>query len=92
MIKVQPYGPFKIGCCSLDEGEYVCSRCTVFGLDCDEVQVLVRSGLKMTDCNKDEEGVEVRSSVFKVTKLPSARTDLYLKVKTSKPFGDKQVL
>lgn len=50
----------------IDEGEYVCSRCTVFGLECDEVQVLVRSGFKMTDCNKEEEGVEVKNSVFKV--------------------------
>ncbi len=50
----------------IDEGEYVCSRCTAFGLECDEVQVLVRSGFKMTDCNKEEEGVEVKNSVFKV--------------------------
>ncbi len=55
-----------IFCMFIDEGEYVCSRCTVFGLECDEVQVLVRSGFKMTDCNKEEEGVEVKNSVFKV--------------------------
>ena len=44
----------------------MCARCTVFGLECDEIQTLIRSGFKMTDCNKEEEGVEVKNSVFKV--------------------------
>ena len=27
---------------------------------------MIRAGFKMTDCNQDEEGVEVKSSIFKV--------------------------
>lgn len=50
----------------LDEGEYVCPRCTVFGLEKAEVQTLIERGFKMTDHNKEEEGLEVNSSAFKV--------------------------
>ena len=50
----------------LDEGEYVCPVCTVFGLEEDEVQALIKSGFKMTDHNKEDEGYEVKSSAYKV--------------------------
>ena len=44
----------------------MCPRCTVFGLDKDEVRELINLGFKMTDHNKEDEGYEVRSSPFKV--------------------------
>jgi len=49
-----------------DEGEYVCPVSTVFGLEQDEVQLLIQTGLKMTDHNKGDEGYEVKSSAFKL--------------------------
>jgi len=49
-----------------DEGEYVCPRCTVFGLEKEEVQSMIEQGLKITDHNKEDEGYEVNSSIFKV--------------------------
>ena len=52
-----------------DEGEYVCPRCTVFGLEKEEVQSMIEQGYKFTDHNKEEEGYEVNSSIFKVTNL-----------------------
>ena len=51
-----------------DEGEYICPVCTIFGLDKEEVQTLIASGLKMTDHNKEAEGYEVKNSAFKVNK------------------------
>jgi len=48
-----------------DEGEYVCPRCTVFGLEKEEVQALIEQGFKLTDHNKEEEGYEVNNSIFK---------------------------
>jgi hypothetical protein len=50
----------------VDEGEYICPRCTLFGLEKPEVQTLIEAGFKMTDHNKEEEGYEVQNSVFKV--------------------------
>ena len=50
----------------LGEGEYICPICTIFGLEDEEVQILVDSGLKMTDHNVDDEGYEVEISAFKV--------------------------
>ena len=52
-----------------DEGEYICPVSTVFGLEPDEVQTLIKSGLKMTDHNREDEGFEVKSSAFKVISL-----------------------
>ena len=52
-----------------DEGEYVCPRCTVFGLEKDEVQSMIEQGFKFTDHNKEDEGYEVNSSIFKVTQI-----------------------
>ena len=49
-----------------DEGEYVCPRCTIFGLEKDEVKTLIEAGFKLTDRNKDDEGYEIMSSAFKV--------------------------
>ena len=49
-----------------DEGEYICQRCTIFGLEKDEVQALIKLGFKMTDHNTEDEGYEVESSIFKV--------------------------
>merc|ERR1712024_417104 len=49
-----------------DEGEYICPRCTVFGLEKEEVETLIGDGFLMTDHNKVEEGYEVQSSVFKL--------------------------
>ena len=40
--------------------------CTVFGLEEDEVKVLIGEGLKMTDHNKEDEGYEVKNSAYKV--------------------------
>ncbi len=40
--------------------------CTVFGLEDEEVQGLIRAGFKMTDHNKEDEGYEVKNSAFKV--------------------------
>ena len=67
--KVFTYSSFKVPIdylLFLDEGEYICPRCTIFGLEKDEVQTLVGLGFKMTDHNKEDEGYEVQSSVFKV--------------------------
>merc|ERR1712012_1006098 len=52
-----------------DEGEYVCPRCTIFGLEKEEVKTLIEAGLKLTDRNKDDEGYEIMSSAFKVMRL-----------------------
>ena len=52
----------------LGEGEYICPVCTIFGLEDDEVQILIDSGLRMTDHNIDDEGYEVEISAFKVSK------------------------
>ncbi|TRY64231.1 hypothetical protein TCAL_14333 [Tigriopus californicus] len=49
-----------------DEGEYICPMCTVFGLDDEEVQTLIKAGLKMIDRNKEDEGYEVKNSAFKL--------------------------
>ena len=49
-----------------DEGEYTCPRCTVFGLDKEEVAGLISQGFLMTDNNTEEEGYEVKSSCFKL--------------------------
>ena len=51
----------------IDEGEYVCQRCTIFGLEKYEVEALIKLGFKMTDHNTDDEGYEVESSIFKVS-------------------------
>ena len=50
----------------IGEGEYICPVCTIFGLEDEEVQVLIDSGLKMTDHNIEDEGYEVEISAFKV--------------------------
>ena len=50
----------------LGEGEYICPVCTIFGLEDEEVQVLIDSGVKMTDHNVQDEGYEVEISAFKV--------------------------
>ena len=50
----------------LDEGEYVCPRCTVFGLDKEELAKLMHLGIKFTDHNKEEDGYEAHTSIFKV--------------------------
>ena len=52
----------------LGEGEYICPVCTIFGLEDEEVQILIDSGLRMTDHNIDDEGYEVEISAFKVSK------------------------
>ena len=49
-----------------DEGEYICPRCTVFGLEKDEVAHLLEKGFKMTDHHKDEEGYEIETSGFRL--------------------------
>jgi hypothetical protein len=67
-----------------DEGEYVCPRCTVFGLEDDEVQSLIAAGLKMTDHNKEDEGFEVKSSAYKVMRELGKRLGY-------EPQGDTQV-
>ena len=38
----------------------------MFGLEKEEVETLIGDGFLMTDHNKEEEGYEVQSSVFKV--------------------------
>ena len=53
------------------EGEYICPVCTIFGLEDAEVQVLIDSGLKMTDHNVEDEGYEVEISAFKVNLIES---------------------
>ena len=40
--------------------------CTIFGLEDEEVQILIDAGMKMTDHNIDDEGYEVEISAFKV--------------------------
>ena len=47
------------------EGEYTCQLCTVFGLDKEEREILRGVGLKITDRNKEAEGYEIKTSVFK---------------------------
>lgn len=51
---------------SIDEGEYICPMCSVFGLDDEEVQTLIKNGFRMTDHHKEDEGYEVKNSAFKV--------------------------
>lgn len=50
--------------------------CTVFGLEEDEVKVLIGEGLKMTDHNKEDEGYEVKNSAYKVR--TDQRTELLI--------------
>merc|ERR1711893_471089 len=52
-----------------DEGEYICPCATVFGLEDDEVQTMLKAGLKMTDRNKEDEGYEVKTSAFQLMRL-----------------------
>ncbi|XP_040576020.1 uncharacterized protein [Lepeophtheirus salmonis] len=52
-----------------DEGEYVCPRSTIFGLENVEVKALISLGLQLTDRNKDVEGYEVLSSAFKLMRI-----------------------
>lgn len=52
-----------------DCGEYICPVSTVFGLEREEVEVLINAGLKMTDHNVDDEGYEVKSSAFKLLRI-----------------------
>ena len=58
--------------CFLDEGEYVIPMCTVFGLEAEEKDWLVKNqdkcGLtdQLTDKNKDEDGIEIATSAYKV--------------------------
>ena len=47
----------------------MCPRCTVFGLEKEEVQSMIEQGFKFTDHNKEDEGYEVNSSIFKVTQI-----------------------
>ena len=47
----------------------MCPRCTVFGLEKEEVQSMIKQGFKFSDKNKEEEGYEVNSSIFKVTQI-----------------------
>ena len=47
------------------EGEYTCQLCTVCGLDKEERETLRGVGLKITDRNKEAEGYEIKTSVFK---------------------------
>merc|ERR1711993_10301 len=49
-----------------DEGEYVCPRCTIFGLDKEELAKLMHLGIKFTDLNKEEDGYEAHTSIFKL--------------------------
>ena len=66
------YWQFRI---STDEGEYVCPRCTIFGLEKEEVKTLIEAGLKLTDRNKDDEGYEIMSSAFKVNQILNRNFD-----------------
>ena len=63
-------------CLFTDEGEYICSVCTVFGLERDEIQVLIENGMRCTDHNKESEGYEVQNSAFRVTKKYYGGIDL----------------
>ena len=49
-----------------DEGEYVAPRCTVFGLEKDEIKHLIEKGFKLTDHHKDEEGYECETSAYRL--------------------------
>ena len=68
-------------CLFTDEGEYICSVCTVFGLERDEIQVLIENGMRCTDHNKESEGYEVQNSAFRVTKNIIAVLILSFKIK-----------
>ena len=63
-----------------DEGEYVIPMCTVFGLEDEEKVWLIRNQAKcdltdqLTDKNKDEDGIEIATSAYKVC----YRSDDYL--------------
>ena len=56
----------------LDEGEYVIPMCTVFGLEDHEKTWLIKSQAKLNlkdqllDRNKEEDGIEVSTSSYKV--------------------------
>ena len=70
--KIRGSSHFQVHICikhkiSSDEGEYICPRCTVFGLEKAELQELIGLGFKITDHNKEDEGYEVQSSAFKVS-------------------------
>ena len=55
-----------------DEGEYLIPMCTVFGLKAAEREFLVKNQVKLdmsdqiTDKNRDNEGIEVATSAYKV--------------------------
>ena len=44
----------------------MCPKCTVFGLDKEELAKLMHLGIKFTDHNKEEDGYEAHTSIFKV--------------------------
>ena len=56
----------------LDEGEYVIPMCTIFGLEPEEKVWLVANQAKcgltdqLTDKNRDEDGIEVATSAYRV--------------------------
>ena len=56
----------------LDEGEYICPVCTVFGLEQEEIKLLVQNQAKMNlkdkleDRNKGHDGIEISTSCWKV--------------------------
>ena len=60
---------------SIDEGEYLIPMCTVFGLKDAEQEFLVKNqanlGLQdqITDKNRDNEGIEIATSAYKVIGL-----------------------
>jgi len=59
----------------LDEGEYIFPLCTVFGLEDEEKHWLIRNQTKcgltdqLTDKNKDEDGIEIATSAYKLMRI-----------------------
>ena len=53
----------------LGEGEYTCPKTTVFGLQREEVAVLIANGFKVLDKRPDKEGQVVESSGYNVSVL-----------------------
>jgi len=58
-----------------NEGEYVIPMCTVFGLEDEEKVWLIQNQAKcdltdqLTDKNKDEDGIEIATSAYKLMRI-----------------------
>ena len=60
-----------------DEEGYLCTSCTVFGLEDTEAKYLAKSGFSLINNGNTEEGYEVKSSAYKV-RFHLSNTEMWL--------------